>query len=150
MNSGPYSYTTDIEWGGRRRGYLHTDGCPNLTLSTPPEFRGEAGFWTPEHLFVAAAESCLMATFVGIAENSRLAVASYRSTARGRLEWGESSGWTFREITIAPVIELEKPEDQPLAERVLAKAEKGCLIARSMTAVIRVEPQFTTKAVLAA
>src|SRR5581483_8695907 len=50
--------------GGRRLGQVHANGLPAVTFSTPPEFKGEAGFWTPEHLFVASAEACLMATFL--------------------------------------------------------------------------------------
>src|SRR5262249_44477073 len=86
MINQPYLYDTQIRWEMRRRGVLKPSGLPALVISTPPAFKGEAGFWTPEHLFVAAAESCLMATFLGIAENSRLPVASYRSSAQGKLE----------------------------------------------------------------
>jgi len=125
-------------------------GLPDLEVSVPPEFKGEAGRWTPEHLFVAAAEICLMATFVGIAENSKLTVAGYQSSARGRLEKVEDGGLRFTEIAIAVVITLESLDDLGRAERVLAKAEKGCLIANSMMARIRVDPTFVKKASLAA
>jgi hypothetical protein len=86
MSVPPYFYETQIKWAGQRRGSVASAGLPKLEISTPPEFKGEPGFWTPEHLYVAAAEACLMATFIGIAENSKLAVAGYQSSARGRLE----------------------------------------------------------------
>jgi organic hydroperoxide reductase OsmC/OhrA len=47
-------------------------------------------------------------------------------------------------------VTLESFDDRALAERVLAKAEKGCLIANSMQTKIRVEPTFILKAALAA
>ena len=150
MSEPVYYYSTQIEWAKRHRGLLQAPGFPDLTVSPPPEFKGEAGFWTPEHLFVAAAESCLMATFLGIAENSRLTVAGYRSTADGKLEKAAGAGLRFTEITIAPVVELESPEDRERAERVMAKAAQGCLVANSMALAMRVEPKFVVRIPVAA
>ena len=150
MSVATYLYETQVEWTGQRRGTVRSPGLPDLHVSTPPEFKGEAGFWTPEHLYVAAAEICLMATFIGIAENSKLRVAGYRSSASGRLEKVEGKGLEFTEIAISVTITLESFDDRGLAERVLAKAEKGCLIANSMATRIRVEPTFILKAALAA
>jgi organic hydroperoxide reductase OsmC/OhrA len=141
-NTPIYVYNTSVRWDGQRRGTLSSFGLPDLAISTPPEFKGEAGVWTPEHLFVAAAEICLMATFVGIAEISKLSVTSYRSEARGRLEKPEGKGLAFTEIVISPVIELDSLQSQPTAERVMQKAEKTCLVANSMLTSIRVEPRF--------
>ena len=148
MDAKCYFYQTQIEWGKRRRGQLQGPGLPALAVSTPPEFNGEVGFWTPEHLFVAAAEACLMATFIGIAEKSRLAVAGYRSSARGKLEFVDG-GLRFTQILISPVVELERAEERELAGRVLAKAAKNCLIANSMALEMRVEPEFAVRAAAA-
>jgi len=145
MSELTYSYDTALQWGERRRGLLRSAGLPALAVCTPPEFNGEAGFWTPEHLFVASAESCLMATFLGIAENSKLPVASYRSTATGRLEKIEGAGLRFTEITLRPIVELEAEADRERAERVMAKAHKGCLIANSMAVAMYVQPGFLVR-----
>lgn len=145
-NTPVYIYTTNVRWNGQRRGTLSSFGLPDLAISTPPEFKGEAGVWTPEHLFVAAAEICLMATFIGIAELSKVSVTAYRSEARGRLEKPEGKGLAFTEIVISPEIELESLQSQSNAERVMQKAEKTCLVANSMSTSIRVEPRFIEKA----
>jgi len=50
---------------------------PVLGVATPPE---------SEHLFVAAAEACLMTTFLAIAESSKLEFLSYSSEAERLLE----------------------------------------------------------------
>lgn len=65
MNQGPYFYETHLYWKGRRRGLVEVAELPPVTTSAPPEFQGEPGYWTPEHLLVAALESCLMTTFSG-------------------------------------------------------------------------------------
>jgi len=150
MSSPTYFYDTQVHWNGQRRGSLRASGLPELAMSTPPEFKGEPGLWTPEHLFVAAAEFCLMATFIGISEISKLAVAGYRSKARGRLDKPEGKGLMFTEIVISPVVELDRLEDIPQAQRVMAKAENSCLVANSMLTHVRVEPTFVEKVAVAA
>ena len=145
MSQQSYLYNTYIRWAGKRRGNLQAEGLPDMTVSTPPEFKGEAGFWTPEHLFVAAAEACLMATFIGISENSHLSVSSYRSTAQGKLEPADGSGLRFTEIKIFPIVELNRSEYRERADRIMAKAAKNCLVANSMLARVAVEPAFTFK-----
>jgi len=145
MEQTTYFYETQIEWAKKRQGNLRAEGLPDLAVSTPPEFKGEPGFWTPEHLFVAAAEACLMATFIGISENSRLTVTDYRSVAKGKLESVEGYGLRFTEIEICPTVELEKVEDRERAERIMSRAAKGCLVANSMSAKVTVTPTFVCR-----
>src|SRR5689334_5652672 len=67
-----YFYSTNVEWTGARHGALKSDSLPTLQVDAPPEFKGNEGAWTPEHLFVGAISSCFMTTFIAIAENSKL------------------------------------------------------------------------------
>jgi organic hydroperoxide reductase OsmC/OhrA len=51
---------------------LSKENGPCIEVATPPEFpKGMPGIWSPEHLFTAAVSSCLMTTFLAIAENSK-------------------------------------------------------------------------------
>lgn len=143
MNTRPtHFYDTCLVWEEKRRGTAFSPGLPSVRFATPPEFKGEAGFWSPETLFVMAAETCLMATFVAIAEISKVPVRGYSSSARGKLEWTEGEGYRFTHIEVRPVIELENEADRERALRALEKAEKNCLIARSMTTRIVVAPEI--------
>jgi peroxiredoxin-like protein len=92
---------------------------------------GEPGRWTPEHFLVAAVASCFVSTFSGIAEKSRLGFASFNLDAEGVLV-NEDSIWRFMEIKLRPVVTVLKEEDHDRAIRLLEKAEKSCLIARSL------------------
>ena len=136
-----YVYHIDLEWTGNRSGVLDAEGLPRIQFSAPPEFSGEAGKWTPEHLLVAATASCLMNTFLAIAEISKLPVRSYRSKAFGKLENVPEEGYRFTEINLAPTIDVA-PEDVEKALRILAKAEKNCFVSKSLRASVRVEPEF--------
>lgn len=143
---GPHSYETSIDFEEDRRGIASSPGLPDIAFSAPPEFNGEPGYWTPEHFYVVAAETCLMATFVAMAEYSDLPVLAYSSTARGKVEWFEGQGYRFTEIEIRAKVHIEKEADRQKALRVLEKAEKGCLVARSMSAKITVVPDIVVSA----
>jgi organic hydroperoxide reductase OsmC/OhrA len=136
-----YGYDVRVEWAGLRRGRLTSEGLPPLEFSTPPEFAGEAGKWTPEHLLAAASASCLMATFVAIAEISKLELESLGIKIHAKLEKVPGEGYCFTEFTLAPEIGVA-PQDEEKALRVLGKAEKSCLVNRALRTPVKVEPHF--------
>jgi organic hydroperoxide reductase OsmC/OhrA len=70
-------------------GMLSSTGKPDIQVSTPPEFKGHEGIWSPEDLFVASVNVCVMSTFLALAERAGLAFMSYESDAEGRVELAE-------------------------------------------------------------
>jgi peroxiredoxin-like protein len=135
-----------VRWDSQRKGSMSSAGLPGLVVATPPEFPGgHAGIWSPEHLFVAAAEACLMTTFLAIAENSKLEFLSYSSEAEGIVEKTEQ-GLMITEITIRPRIVINDQADEDRARRIIEKAEKNCLVSRSMKTRISLEPDIAVKA----
>ncbi len=137
-----YVYEAEVNWLGRRNGRLHADGLPEMNVSSPPEFAGSAGQWTPEHLLAASAASCLMATFAAIAEFSRLNLEALRVKASATLEKVPGAGFQFTEIVLAPEIAID-PADHDRAERLLAKAEKACFVSQALRVPVRVEAVWT-------
>lgn len=99
-NQTPHFYNVAVEWSQERKGTMTSEGLPTLEVATPPEFEGHAGIWTPEHLYVAAINSCFMATFLSIASFSKLEFASFQSNATGKLEKVESVGLQITEVAI--------------------------------------------------
>jgi peroxiredoxin-like protein len=136
-----YVYETQLEWTGGRSARVSSEGLPELDVSAPLEFSGEPGVWTPEHLVVAATASCLMTTFLAIAEMSKLSVASYESKAIARLQKVPEEGYRFTEIKLMPQIGVAE-EDREKAQKILAKAEKNCFISNSLRATVQVEPKI--------
>ena len=145
-----FFYTAELEWKGGKVGELSSEGVPRLTVVTPPEFHGPAGQWSPEQLFVAAANACVMTTFLAIAEKSRLAIQGYRSTATGRLEKlqaGElrsqdEAGLQITEVVIKPRLTVADERDREKAAKLIAKAEEQCLISKSMKAKVVLKPEI--------
>jgi organic hydroperoxide reductase OsmC/OhrA len=134
-------YKVDLNGTGLKTGSLGSpEGLPPLFVASPPEFGGPKGMWSPEHLFVASVAACLMTTFRSIAEMSGLEVVSYSDSASGDLVRGEDGLYKMTEITLRPRVSIADPAKADRALRLLEKAEKVCLISRSIESEVHIEP----------
>lgn len=123
-----------------RSGVVASDAIPQpIVFSAPPEFAGEPRVWTPEHFFVAAVVACYVSTFSGMAEISKFHFVSLEVDAEGTLE-KDAGGWKFTEIKLRPALKISQEKDSERGARLLEKAERTCLIARSITAKVTLEP----------
>ena len=138
-----YFYSTMVEWTGARHGDLSAPLLPNLQVDAPPEFKGHHGVWTPEHLFVAAVNSCFMTTFLAIAENSKLEFVSFKAEAEGKLERVDGQGLSMTEISLRPRLVISHARDAERASRILEKAERNCLISNSVKTEVRLKSEVT-------
>jgi peroxiredoxin-like protein len=136
-----HHYEVNLQWTTDRKGNLSSPVLEhNLDVATPPEFpKGMPGIWSPEHLLVAAVNSCLMTTFLAIAENFKLSFQSFNSKAVGKLEVVEGK-YMISEIALQPILIIEDKNDQEKAMRVLHKSEAACLISNSVKSKIIFEP----------
>jgi peroxiredoxin-like protein len=115
-------------------------GC--IEVATPPEFpKGMPGIWSPEHLFTAAVSSCLMTTFLAVAENSKLEFLSFQCSAEGKLEQVDGK-FLMTEVLLKPVVTLNDEKDSDKALRVLQKSEANCLISNSVKAKVTMQPKI--------
>ncbi|HSF24129.1 MAG TPA: OsmC family protein [Blastocatellia bacterium] len=141
----PYFYETDVEWAAGRKAGLRSSGLPPLQIAPPPEFQGDAGLWTPEHLYVASVNACFVITFLAIADLSKLDFVSFASNARGKLEKMEPSGYQITEIVLRPKLIVRNSRDLERAGRLLDKAEKNCLISNSIKTIVKLEPEINSE-----
>ena len=138
----PHLYRVALESEGAKGGTLRSpDALPPLPVASPPQFGGPPGVWSPEHLFVASVASCLMTTFRAIAEMSGLDIVEYTDSASGKLVKGDDRLYSITEVTLRPRVVIADPRQVGKAERLIEKAEKACLISRSVAAVIHLEPE---------
>lgn len=136
------TYRVSVIWMNNREGWGEAEGVKDaVKFSAPPEFGGRPGFWSPEQLLVLAANSCFLSSFLFFAERSDVALAGYRADAEGRLEKVEGKGFQLAEITLRPVVLLERDKDRARAQRLLEKAERACIVANSLMTPIQVEPR---------
>ena len=140
-----HSYEVDVNWVVDRIGILFSPELNDeMQVATPPQFQnGVEKVWSPEHLFTAAVNSCLMTTFLAVAENSKLEFKKFSSKAHGKLEKIDGR-YIMSEITLIPSLTIFREEVRVKAIRILNKSEESCLISNSvrskivMTAEIKV------------
>ena len=81
-----FRYKANTAWSSARRGTLSASGKPNIDVGSPPEFKGEPDIWAPEELFVGSVNTCMMLTFLTLAQAKGLTPVRYESEAEGLLE----------------------------------------------------------------
>ncbi|HVO64304.1 MAG TPA: OsmC family protein [Terriglobales bacterium] len=129
-----YQYRAHAHWTLHKRGILEAEDIPRtVNFAAPPEFGGEPGLWTPEHLLLGSVATCYVATFRAIAERSKLEVSGLEVFVEGVIK-KDTGGFRFTEIVIRPVITVEREADCDRAHRLAEKAEQACLISRSLSA----------------
>lgn len=117
-----------------------SEGLPALVTAPPPEFDGPGGRWSPETLLCAALADCLLMTFRAIARASRIDWSSLEVSVEGRLE-REQGNSHFTHFAIDAQLRVPEGVDLAAAERVLHKAEAGCLISNSLKATRELRAQ---------
>ncbi|MBO6536216.1 MAG: OsmC family protein [Balneolaceae bacterium] len=134
-------YDVQLSWTSDRKGTLSSETLPQkIEVATPPEFpKGMPGIWSPEHLFVASVSSCLMTTFLAIAEFSKLDYLRFNVDAIGTLEKVDGK-FKMSVIELRPVVEIDDASKEAKALRIIEKAEAACLISNSITSEIVLKP----------
>jgi peroxiredoxin-like protein len=134
-------YNVNISWKNKRKGEMSSpELLQSVEIATPPEFpKGIEGIWSPEHLFTAAVSSCLMTTFLAIAENSKLEFENFECQSKGKLEQIEGK-FLMTEVILEPTVTIKNESDREKAEKVLQKSESNCLISNSVKSKITMIP----------
>jgi peroxiredoxin-like protein len=137
-------YNVNLTWSADRKGEISSPELhDNLEVATPPQFnKGMEGIWSPEHLLTAAVNSCMMTTFLAIAENSKLEFESFSCESKGKLEQVDGK-FLMTEIILEPTLKIKKEADKEKAERILHKSEAACLISNSIKSKTTLIPHVT-------
>ena len=135
-----HHYEVDLVWTSDRKGTISSPVLnSSIEVATPPEFpKGIAGIWSPEHLLVAAVNSCYMTTFLAIAENFKLDFESLDCRAVGLLEQPDGK-YLITNVLLKPVLVIKEEHNSEKAMRFLEKTEKACLISNSIKATIKLD-----------
>ena len=136
-------YNVDISWKNNRIGEMSsTELSTKVEIATPPQFpKGVENIWSPEHLFTSAVSSCLMTTFLAIAENSKLDFLNFLCKSKGKLEQVEGK-FLMTEIILEPIVTIKNESEREKALKVLEKSEINCLISNSIKSEIVMIPKI--------
>ena len=146
-----YQYRANAQFHQNDRTFVSLDqGVPRLIhFSAPPEFGGEPGLWTPEHFLLAAVASCFIETFKAVAKASKLEFQGIEVGVDGTIE-KDGGGLRFTRIAIQPALILYDDAARELASRVLTKTERNCLVVRSLSSAVSVDPKLLVESPVSA
>jgi peroxiredoxin-like protein len=137
----PHHYVVQLTGGAAGDAMLSVDGIPTLRSAPPLDFGGPGDAWSPEHLLLAAVETCFLFTLQAVARASKLDFTALRLSSEGTVD--RQDGVTrFTEIVLRPRLTLPPGGDRDRALRVMQKSEQGCLVAASLSTPIRLEPEI--------
>lgn len=136
-----FRYSAGLVWTAGRAGRASSAGKPDITVGSPPEFRGQEGVWSPEHLFISSLSTCLMLTFLAMAERRNLEVEAYTSDAEALLESVEGK-YQVTTVTVRPKITLKSADSMEAAREIVSKMEANCFISNSVRSRIDLQAEL--------
>jgi organic hydroperoxide reductase OsmC/OhrA len=131
-------FETELVWKEGKECQAKAREKPALTVATPPEFGGPGGVWSPEELFVAAVETCLMSTLLYFTDRFELPLRSYTSSSKGVVERTlEGLRFTGIDVAIHIAFSSEEVADKASALHLRQKLEKYCPVSASLDCPVR-------------
>ena len=94
--------------------------------------------WSAERLLMAAAESAVMTSFLGLAEEQGLDVLGYMSSAGTEVVAGSPPSLR---IDVRPCVVVANPADVARAQALLPRVLDCSPVARALAGALRLDPQ---------
>ena len=139
-----FRYKAKTTWSSARRGVLSAAGKAEIIVGSPPEFKGEPGNWSPEELLVGSLNTCIMLTFLTLAQARGLTPAGYESDAEGLLENVEGK-YRITEVSVRPRVVVETDAQLEVARKTMEGVEAQCFISNSITSRVKLTPEFVVE-----
>jgi organic hydroperoxide reductase OsmC/OhrA len=131
------SFTNTIYRSGETAAKVRFSNGLETDADAPPKFGGKPGCVTPEELFVASVNACLMMAYYYVAGIRKIGIASYESEAEGTVEKGSPTGgmW-FTGVKVRARIKPENLEDADRCRALAESAEKYCIVSATSKAPV--------------
>ena len=140
-----FHYKAKTDWTSARQGTLSASEKPNIAVGSPPEFRGRPDVWAPEELLVGSLNTCLMLTFLALAQAKKLVPAGYESEAEGLLENVEGK-YRITEVAVRPRVTVNDAAELERAREIMENVEAECFISNSIKAKVMLTAEFVVSA----
>ena len=139
----PHRYEVQLSGGPNGYATVSTKGMPDLRSAPPLDFDGPGDAWSPEHLVLAAVETCFLFTLRAVAKASRVEFLALDLSSEGTVD--RQDGVTrFTEIVLRPRLTIGPGTDRDRVLAVLQKSERSCLVSASLATPVRLEPELVT------
>ena len=145
MQDLPHRYSVAAHADTEGEVNLESARLPALVSAAPSEFGGPGDRWSPETLLVAAVADCYILTFRAVARAAKFSWVSLECEVEGTLDRVERVT-QFTEFRVRASLRVPPGTDEEHAQRLLARAEQGCLITRSLKATSHLSATVETGA----
>jgi organic hydroperoxide reductase OsmC/OhrA len=155
MNVRAHRFAARLRWTGAERGpttsykaysreyVIEADGKPPLTGSADPHFLGDAAYYNPEDLLVAALSACHLLSYLAQCARAGIAVVAYDDDASGEMTLIDGT-IRFREVMLRPRVAIADTARIEEAIALHERAHADCFIANSVNFPVRHEPVVTS------
>ncbi len=139
----PLPHRYDVHLAGGPHGYaqLSTAGVPPLRSAPPAEFGGPGDAWSPEHLLLAAVQSCFLFTLRAVARASQVGFTGLEVDVTGIVDRRDRVT-RFTSITLRTRLRLAPGTNPDRAREVLEKSKTACLVSASLSTPLDLEAEL--------
>src|SRR3972149_6051642 len=120
----PHHYVVRLAGGPAGYATLSLPGAPDLRSAPPIDFDGPRDARGPEHLLLAAVQTCFLFTPRAVAQASKLPFTALELAAEGTVD-RKDGALRFTEIVLRPRLTLAAGADRDRAPRVRGEREEG-------------------------
>ncbi|TMM45781.1 OsmC family protein [Colwellia ponticola] len=131
MQSLPHQYNVTANGKSDDSLTISIDNLSDLPVAAPLQFGGPGDKYSPEDLFMASISSCFVLSFRAIARASKFNWTSIQCHSQGTLDRVDGTNKFTKVITEVKLV-IAESESTEIAERLLHKADKTCLVANSL------------------
>lgn len=137
-----HTYEINLSYHSERKGTLSSPKIPAaIQVVVPPENSNNITDWTPEHLLVAAVNSCLLSTFMAIAINLNVAFISFECNSIATID-KINDKLVFTKIILRPTVVVVTSEYEERVRRILEISKKNSAISNLLKIKIILEPKI--------
>jgi organic hydroperoxide reductase OsmC/OhrA len=138
-----YSFEINALWSDDRMVKVSSPAFSEaINTAIPPPFtNGIKGYWSAEHLFLAAIATCFTHTFQNIAQLSELPFDNFSCNINGDAEKIDKI-FAFHTVKLFPTLIIPLETYRRKAESVLEKVERNCIISNSVKTQIIIETKI--------
>jgi len=130
------SFKNQVTWTEGAKGEIVFPSDQRIEFALPAEFGGVGGFPSPEDIYVAAANACVLTTTIARAKKHDVTLLSYKSEATGVLERvGDGREMTKIEIKVR----LAADVDSETIMEMLADVAGRVPVIRSMSTSVSID-----------
>ncbi|HQW00387.1 MAG TPA: OsmC family protein [Bacteroidia bacterium] len=133
-------YKVSLDWDDNFDSVtVHAGVRSPLMIGPPPEFNGKESIWSPEHLLISSLSSCYTTTFMHFAKLLKAPIRKFHVEASVEFEREGSGPYEAKRFIVHPFIEFMNNPGENVIESLLAKAEKYCIISKSVKGEVIIE-----------